>query len=149
MRFKSVGLTTAVLLVAAAPAAQAKTVHVSGTERGAVISTSGRTTIFAALGKNTLGAYAARQANTVGKTKPNGTVPFTGTFIDYFGVGTEKGKLTGIATPGPNNTAALKGTVKFSGGTGRWKKARGTLTFKGTQATNGAYVVTYTGTISY
>ena len=48
-----------------------------------------------------------------------------------------------------NNTAALKGTVKFSGGTGRWKKARGTLTFKGTQATNGAYAVTYTGTISY
>lgn len=132
----------------AAPGAQAKTLQVKGSERGAVIEAQGATTLFAALGSDQRGPYAARNSTTTAPA-PNGTFTFTSKFIDYYAAGTETGTLTGTATPQADGSTAFAGTGKITGGSGRYKHAKGTLKFTGTQGTDGRYTVTYTGSVTY
>jgi hypothetical protein len=131
-----------------APAAQAKTLQVKGTERGAVIDTQGATTLFAALGSDQRGPYVARNSSTI-TPAANGAFTFTSNFIDYYTAGTERGTLSGTATPQPDGTTAIAGTGKITSGTGRYKHAKGTLKFTGTQGADGRYTVTFTGTLTY
>jgi hypothetical protein len=131
-----------------APGAQAKTLQVKGSERGAVIDAQGATTLFAALGSDQRGQYAARNSTTSAPAA-NGTVTFTSKFIDYYAAGTESGTLTGTATLQPDGSATLSGTGKITAGTGRYKHAKGTLKFTGIQRSDGRYTVTYTGTLTY
>ncbi|HEY6762075.1 MAG TPA: hypothetical protein VI318_21420 [Baekduia sp.] len=67
----------------------------------------------------------------------NGTVTFTSKFIDYYAAGTESGTLTGTAVAQPDGSATLSGTGKITGGSGRYKHAKGTLKFTGTQGSDG------------
>jgi hypothetical protein len=146
--------STLVCVVAAAafgvlaPGAQAKTLQVKGSERGAVIEAQGAKTLFAALGSDQRGPYVARNSTTSAPAA-NGTFTFTSTFIDYYTAGIESGTLTGTATPQPDGSATLSGTGKITGGTGRYKRVKGTLKFTGTQGADGRYTVTYTGTLTY
>jgi hypothetical protein len=137
-----------VVLGVTAPGAQAKTLQIKGSERGAVIDAQGATTLFAALGSDQRGPYAARNSTTTAPAA-NGTVTFTSKFIDYYAAGTESGTLTGTAVAQPDGSAALSGTGKITGGSGRYKHAKGTLKFTGTQGSDGRYTVTYTGTLTY
>jgi hypothetical protein len=141
-------VAAAAVLGLVAPGAQAKTLQIKGSERGAVIDAQGATTLFAALGSDQRGPYAARNSTT---TAPgaNGALTFTSKFIDYYVAGTESGTLTGTATAQPDGSATLSGTGRITAGTGRYKKAKGTLKFTGTQGSDGRYTVTYTGTLTY
>jgi hypothetical protein len=148
-RWNTVWVTAVVALCAVAPAAQAKTLKVKGSERGAIIEASGATTVFAAIGFDQRGGYAAQNTTTTGAATAAGVIPFTSKFIDYYALGTERGTLTGTATAGPNNTVTIQGTGKITDGTGRYRHARGTLTFSGTQTADGRYTVSFTGTVKY
>jgi hypothetical protein len=148
-RWKMVWITGIAALCVTAPAASAKTLRVTGTERGAMIESQGTTTLYAALGSDQRGAYAARNTTTTGAPGASGAVAFTSKFLDYYALGTEHGTLTGTAVPGPNNTIMIQGTGRVTGGTGRYRHARGTLTFTGTQGADGRYTVSFTGTLTY
>jgi hypothetical protein len=149
VRSKTVVLLAAGVVLAAAPAAQARTIKLKGSEKGAVVSAQGATTVFAAVGSTKQGPYASKQVSTTGTPAADGSVPFTSTFVDYSGAGTEKGTITGTATPAGANAFTLKGTAKITGGSGKYRKARGSLTFTGTQTSDGRYTVAYTGTLTY
>jgi hypothetical protein len=137
-----------VMLGVGASGAQAKTLKLKGTERGAIITSAGNKTLYASLGSDQRGHYAGRNSSTTTGTT-NGLPTFTSTFTDYFEGGTDHGTLTGTATPAANNGFTFKGTGKITGGTGRYRNARGTLTFTGTQTSDGKYTVTFTGTLIY
>jgi hypothetical protein len=146
-RSRMVWIMAVVALGISAPGAQGKTLKIKGTERGAVITAQGNTTLFAALGSDQRGGYAARQTSI---TSPSGTtVNFTSKFTDYYLAGTERGTITGTAIQQPDGTFTLSGSGKITGGTGRYRKAHGTITFTGTQATDGRYTVNFTGTLTY
>ena len=147
-RARMVWITAVAALGISAPVAQGKTLKVKGTERGAVITAQASTTVFAALGSDQRGAYAARNTTTTASAS-GPTLTFTSKFIDYYTAGTERGTLTGTATQQPDGSFTLTGSGKVTGGTGRYRKARGTLTFTGTQASDGRYTVTFTGTLTY
>jgi hypothetical protein len=84
-----------------------------------------------------------------GQPEPN-VFSFSGTEVDYLAAGSWRSTYTGTATLGADGSQELTVTGRFTGGTGRYKGAKGTYRFSGT-APSGSTVVSghSTGSITY
>ena len=76
------------------------------------------------------------QVNTVTVTgQPTATtIAFTVRGTDFFAAGTQRWTARGTATIQPDGSITAAGRGRFVGGTGRYRGARGTFSFTGTQA---------------
>jgi hypothetical protein len=59
---------------------------------------------------------------------------FSGTEVDFLAEGTWKSSFTGIATVQPDGSQALRIDGRFTGGTGKYRRAKGNYHFTGTVA---------------
>ena len=143
-RVVSIILPLAALLALSVPAqaAKSKVYRADGTVTQASLSSTGNppatgtsTTAGIVTGKLGRGAIT-------GKTTFGPAPKFTATFRAFFNRGSIKGTLSGTGSQNPDGSISFAGTGKFTGGTGRYKGARGSFSFTG--RTQSATVTTST-----
>jgi hypothetical protein len=78
-----------------------------------------------------------------------GAQSFTGTFTAFFKDGSYSGSTTGTATPQPDGTFKIAGTLNVTSGTVAFKGATGPATVTATQNKNGIVTGTVAGTLKY
>ena len=144
-------------LVVVSPAA-ARTRHFSETIRSVPISTDAT---FPAAGSGQLaasiistkafGGQGAQIYRLVATGQPSAnTLTFRVTGTDFFGAGTQRWKASGTATIQADGSITSTGKGSFTGGTGRFRHARGPFTFTSAQAANSQLtVLKSTGTLRY
>lgn len=141
-----------VTAIAATPAQAAK-YNVDSTVQIATLQSTGSPPVsgssdYAGSVKGSLGSGALLGHNDFGPT----VGVFQGTFKVFYNKGTLKGTLEGTGGPntGPEGGLIFSGTGEFTKGTGKYKGAKGTFTFEGTQPANSTVTTfTVTGSIKY
>lgn len=155
-------LTMALVALAAlstvASTAQARTNHhYTSTIRTAALSTAGGypapggTAVVAGTWTTNLYGNGALVDRVTITGHPNATAfTFRGTEVGFVALGTLKDTFTGTATVQPDGSQRLVTTGRFTGGTGPYRRARGSFKFAGSTAP-GSSVVNgrSSGTISY
>ena len=117
-----------------------------------------RTTVFA----NTVGSLTNGGSVLAGATDDPklghgaavltvfGTTSLHGTFQVFYALGTIKGTGTGTVTPGANGAPAkFTGSFTVTGGTGRYRGAKGHFSASGTVNAMGMVMATGTGSFTY
>lgn len=151
LRFLSALVLAGVALLAPA-AAQAVTVKADATVRLATISSKGTppapgssSTSAGTVSRGALGRGAITSKLTFGEN-----LSFTGSTRSFFAAGTVAGTLKGSAKGNPDGSVTFSGSGTFTGGTGRFRGAKGKFSFTGTLP-SGAQVTTLQvkGSIKY
>jgi hypothetical protein len=146
-RLTKTALATLLAAGALTSPAQARTVYVGGTEQGAVISSQGPVTTFAALGTDTLGAFAGRNQTTLADA---GALTFRGKVTNFYANGCLRATITLAAgAPNADGSVPVNGAAKVTGGSMRYRHARGRLVFTGTQFADGRFRMDYSGIVVF
>ena len=142
-----------VLALVVATPAQAKTVKADLTVRLATVSTKGtppapgssQVDAGTIAGRGPLNGGAVITKVTYGKN-----LTFAGTTRSFYKLGTIAGTLKGTVKANPDGSVSLSGSGKSTGGTGAYRRAKGTLTFTGTIAKGSQVAVLKTkGSVTY
>lgn len=140
----------AVLATAAAPASSLAAItkkkkhKFTETALGTTIAPAGAQAQVILQTKGSLGPGAATLGVIPGAT--SGTV----SGADYHALGSIKTAIQfKFGTTAPDGSAPVSGTGTITGGTGRYKGAKGKYTFTGVQDKQAVYTITLTGTITY
>ena len=144
---KALVLVAALACLLALPvAADARTRSVNGTTvRLAIVGTADGANVFA----GTVRGPWLRGAGEV-LSRPAGENRFASTGTIYDGKGTIRVAFTNTVTPQPDGSATFAGEGRFTGGTRRYRGARGRFTFSATSAANENFIVArFSGTIRY
>jgi hypothetical protein len=84
-----------------------------------------------------------------GHPQPN-VFEFTGTEVDYLALGTWRSTITGKSTVQPDGSQQVEVSGRFTGGTGLYKRSKGTYTFTGTVPAGSTVLTGHsTGSITY
>jgi hypothetical protein len=147
----------AVAAVAASSALAGRAVAFAGTYTGkATTKVTGRTVAITALGAGRANVVGASKISGLGKgttTQDNPCVPFTGPGS----ITGSTGKITfvvlptsrGCAAQDDQNKVTVTGSMRVTGGTGKFAKARGTLKFSGPyNRGTGVFTVRLTGALT-
>ena len=159
MRIKQVAIAvTVALAVLAASASGASRAHkYKSTITSASVSTAngypnpGGTAVT--VGKVSLSGYGegalVDRLKITGHPEPN-VVEFSGTEVDYLPLGTWKSAFTGKATVQPDGSQQIEVNGRFTGGTGIYKRSKGTYVYTGT-VPPGSTIISgkSTGSITY
>ena len=131
--------TAALALTVAAFAQAASRHHLRQTDTLSLLSASrtypnpGSTSLSAGTVTGTLAGRtgASVQRNVITGHPTATTYTFRGTGTAYFALGTVRSTVTGTALLQPDGSALLRGSGNYTGGSGRYRGARGTLSFTG------------------
>ena len=139
-------------LVLAAPAAEAAKkkhkVTLNATVQAHAVTTAGGL-IAGTLSDPVLG-NGATVYHTSAAGGANGTTNENVTFQAWTNLGSVKGSGTLTVTAGPGSSPpSFTGSAKITGGAGRYKGAKGTITFKGSFDAQSDATVNITGSFSY
>jgi hypothetical protein len=148
MRFRiplALALAAALIVVPIATGATTKRHPVNLTARMAVISESGAPLKWAG---EAVGKPGGRSAIILNSTASGSNA--TGKAIQYTKKGAIFATTANTIEPQPDGSTRFPGTFKITGGTGRYRGARGKGTFEGVLAANSTILVaTLTGNIRY
>jgi hypothetical protein len=149
---------TAVLAVFAATASGAARVHKYTSALSSVTVSTGNGYpnpggVAVLAGTLRLSGYGAGalvdHVKITGHPQPN-VFEFAGTEVDYLALGTWRSSLTGKSTVQPDGSQQVVVSGRFTGGTGLYKRSKGTFKFTGTVPAGSTVLTGHsTGSLTY
>lgn len=135
-RVGSVLASVALVSCVAAQAASGQTVRLTAAlaaiSQSSGYPSAGSTAVYTGTVKSKLGRGAVIDSITITAKRSPTTYRFLGTSTGFYSHGTSKSRISGLMTVDPNGSVAFAGDGHYTGGSGSYRRVRGSYAFSGT-----------------